>query len=165
MYKERSIHTKIGSKIGGLVKRIKTGIPVGCNKMVDQDAEKKLLEIVDWYSGSLDGISAKDARLIATILEQSLGTIFWYTDTEAKIKKAISNLEQHFIESHKKKYKWQLQDRNSNILGLCDCSEDVAKLILEELKNPNREKHDDWAEQRDSWFFYVKEFVKPIETL
>jgi hypothetical protein len=160
------MHVKIRRKIAGLLKRIDTGLPLpGNQKMVDQDAEKKLLEIVDWYSGNIDGISAKDARLIATTLEQSLGTSFWYTDTEDTIKKVISNLEKCFIEEYKKKYNWQLQGVSRNIIGECDCPEDIAKLILEELKNPNREKHDDWAEQRDSWFFYVKEFVKPIETL
>jgi hypothetical protein len=166
MNREESMHVKIRGKIAELAKRIRTGIPLpGNQKLVDQDAEGKLLEIVDWYSGNIDGISAADARLIATTLELSLGTNFWYADTEAKIKKAVSNLEKLFVERYKKKYKWELQDSSSNILGECDCPEDVAKLILEKLKDPNREKHDDWAEQRDSWFFYVKEFIKPIETL
>jgi len=68
------------------------------------------------------------------------------------------------MERYKKKHKWKLVDGNSTVLGRCSSPEDVAAIILEVLKNPKRKKHDDWAEERDSWIFYVKELVKE-ETL
>lgn len=61
---------------------------------------------------------------------------------------------------YKEKYKWKLKDGCSTILGMCGTPEEVVEIILEELKNPDRKKHDDWAEERDSWNFEVTELVK-----
>lgn len=61
---------------------------------------------------------------------------------------------------YQERYKWKLKDGHSTVLGMCGTPEEVAEIILEELKNPDRKKHDDWVEERDRWIFEVIELVK-----
>lgn len=66
---------------------------------------------------------------------------------------------------YEKKYKWTLTDDRTTILGECSTPEKIAAIILEELKNPDRKKHNDWAEERDRWNFQVIELVKEKERM
>ncbi len=94
MNKDRSMHEKIVDKIEGLKNRIETGHPLpGGQTMVDQDAEKKLLEIVDWYSGNVSAISFPDIKKLIEAFEECKKLSFWNLNTKEEIEKTINNLK------------------------------------------------------------------------
>lgn len=88
------MHEKIVDKIWELKNRIKTGHPLpGGQTMVDQDAEKKLLEIVDWYSGDVSKISSPDVKKLMEAFERCKKLNFWNLGTKKEIEKTIKNLK------------------------------------------------------------------------
>ena len=87
------MHEKIADKIGGLKRRIETGYPLpGGGKMVDQKAEKELLEIVDWYSNDISSISFPDIKKLIEAFEECKNLSFWNFETKKEIEKVIANL-------------------------------------------------------------------------
>lgn len=87
-----------------------------------------------------------------------------YESVNAFVNEAVKRLLQKEDIARKKRYeevyKWKLRNSQSTILGLCSTPENVTEIILEELKNPDRKKHNDWVEERDKWNFEVIELVK-----
>ena len=94
MNKDKSMHEKIIDKIEGLRYRIETGYPLpGGQKMVDQDAEKELLEIVDWYSKDVSSILFTDIKKLIEAFEECKKLSFWNPNTKEEIEKTINNLK------------------------------------------------------------------------
>ena len=67
-------------------------------------------------------------------------------------------------ERYEKVFKFRLKNSQSTILGESMTPERIAEIFLEELKNPNRTKKDNWVE-RDKWEFIVIEFSKEQKTM
>ena len=95
MNKRKSMHEKIIDKIEGLRKRIEMGYPLpGGQKMIDQKAEKELLEIADWYNGDVSDISCSMIEKLIKAFEKCKELSFWDIDTKKELEKTINNLKE-----------------------------------------------------------------------
>lgn len=95
MNKSRSIHEKIVPKVEGLIRRIKEGYPLpGGAKMIDQDAEAELLEIIDWYSEDISGVASSDVKKLVEVFKKCKKLDFWNMGTEKRVEEVIDNLLQ-----------------------------------------------------------------------
>ena len=122
------MHEKVIDKTEGLRNRIERGYPLPTGgKMVDQGAEKELLEIVYWYNGDVSDISWSIITKLIKAFEKCTKLSFWNLDTKEEVEKTINNLKE------REDYFYHVSAYN-----LHDYSEEGKLKMIKSIKDANK---------------------------